>query len=157
ASASEVSAQAPPDQRNRGCLFYIKRALIVLVVVIVGLPLLGFTYEALMAPGDADRFPPIGQMVDARGHRLHLYCVGEGSPTVILESGHGAVALHWTLVQAAVSTTVRTCAYDRAGLGWSELGPNPRTPQRIAEELHTLLENAGIEPPYVMVGHSIGG
>jgi pimeloyl-ACP methyl ester carboxylesterase len=143
--------------RKRGCLFYIKRGLLALVILIVGLPVFGFTYEAIMAPGDAERYPPIGQMVDVGGHRLHLYCEGEGSPTVILEGGHGVAALAWTLTQPLIATSVRTCAYDRAGLGWSELGPNPRTPERIAQELRTLLGNAGIEPPYVLVGHSIGG
>jgi pimeloyl-ACP methyl ester carboxylesterase len=157
ASASETPVQAQNDQRKRGCLFYIKRGLLVVVVLIVGLPLFGFTYEVIMAPGDAERYPPIGQMVDVGGHRLHLYCVGEGSPTVVLEAGHGFVALAWTMVQPEIANTVRTCAYDRAGLGWSELGPNPRTPERIAQELHTLLDNAGIEPPYVLAGHSIGG
>ena len=155
-----MSASGMPlegETRRRGCLFYIGRGLLALVILIVSLPVLGFTYESIMAPGDAERYPPIGQMIDVGGHRLHLYCVGEGSPTVVLEGGHGVVMLSWTLVQPMIATSVRTCAYDRAGLGWSEIGSNPRTPQRIAEELHTLLENAGIEPPYVLVGHSIGG
>ena len=145
------------EQPKRGCLFYVKRGLLVLVIVLVGLPLFGFTYEAIMAPGDADRFPPIGQLVDVGGHRLHITCVGEGSPTVILESGADAFSLHWSLVQSLVAGTTRTCAYDRAGLGWSELGSNPSTPESGAQELHTLLANAGIEPPYVLVGHSVGG
>ncbi len=145
------------EQPKRGCLFYVKRGLLVLVIVLVGLPLFGFTYEAIMAPGDADRFPPIGQLVDVGGHRLHITCVGEGSPTVILESGADAFSLHWSLVQSLVGGTTRTCAYDRAGLGWSELGSNPSTPESGAQELHTLLANAGIEPPYVLVGHSVGG
>jgi pimeloyl-ACP methyl ester carboxylesterase len=156
-SARGNSIQELDEAHKRGCLFYVKRGLLVLVIVLVGLPLFGFTYEAILASGDTGRFPPIGQMVDVGGHRLHLYCVGEGSPTVILESGHGAVSLNWSLVQLQVATTVRTCAYDRAGLGWSELGPNPRTPERIAQELHVLLANAGVEPPYIMVGHSVGG
>jgi pimeloyl-ACP methyl ester carboxylesterase len=143
--------------RKRGCLFYVKRGLLAVVILIVALPLFGFTYEKILAPGDAERYPPIGQMVDVGGHRLHIYCQGEGSPTVILEGGAGVAALSWTLTQSLIAEQVRACAYDRAGLGWSELGTGPYTPESTARDLHTLLGNAGIEPPYVLVGHSVGG
>jgi pimeloyl-ACP methyl ester carboxylesterase len=156
-SASETPTAPQGAHRRRGCLFYVGRGLLALVIVIVGVPLLGFTYETIMRGGDVERYPPIGQMVDVGGHRLHLYCVGEGSPTAVLEGGHGVAALAWTLVQPMIATRNRVCAYDRAGLGWSELGPNPRTPERIVQELHTLLGNTAIEPPYVLVGHSVGG
>jgi pimeloyl-ACP methyl ester carboxylesterase len=96
-------------------------------------------------------------MVDVGGHRLHIYCVGEGSPTVILEGGYGVAALSWYLTQPLIAEHTRVCAYDRAGLGWSELGEPPYTPESTAQDLHTLLGNAGIEPPYVLVGHSVGG
>lgn len=88
---------------------------------------------------------------------MHLSCSGEGSPTVILEPGSGSNSLTWFLVQPDLATSTRVCAYDRAGLGWSESGPNPRTGQRIAEELHMLLNAAGIPPPYVLAGWSYGG
>jgi len=95
-------------------------------------------------------------MFDIGGHRLHLVCQGEGSPTVVLEAGLGGSSLDWILVQSRLATSTRVCAYDRAGMGWSEAGPGPRTPERIAEELHTLLSIAGISPPYLMVAHSLG-
>jgi pimeloyl-ACP methyl ester carboxylesterase len=93
-------------------------------------------------------------MVEVDGHQMHIYCTGEGSPTVILDAG--AVALSaW--VQPAISQSTRVCAYDRAGYGWSEPGPEPRDAQSLATELHTLLDEIRVEPPYVMVGHSFGG
>jgi pimeloyl-ACP methyl ester carboxylesterase len=117
----------------------------------------GVVYEAVSAPGDAGRYPAPGQLVDIGGYRLHLYCTGEGSPTVILEAGFGAWSTDWATAQPGLSQITRTCSYDRAGLGWSEAGPEPRDPEQIAMELHTLLTKAGIEGPYVLAGHSIGG
>lgn len=155
--ASEASVQQDSRQRKRGCLFLIKRGLLAALIVTVALPLFGLAYEKIMAPGDAERYPPIGQMVDVNGHRLHIYCEGEGSPTVILEGGAGVAALSWYRTQPLIAQETRVCAYDRAGLGWSELGTGPYTPESTAQDLHTLLGNAGIEPPYVLVGHSVGG
>jgi pimeloyl-ACP methyl ester carboxylesterase len=96
-------------------------------------------------------------MVDVGGYRLHLSCAGSGDPTVILESGAGVPGLNWALVQPEVAKRARVCTYDRAGLGWSDPSPRPRTAAVMAEELHTLLERAGIDGPYVLVGHSLGG
>jgi pimeloyl-ACP methyl ester carboxylesterase len=95
--------------------------------------------------------------VDVGDHGLHINCVGQGSPTVILEAANGGMSAHWTRVQQEVATATRVCAYDRAGLGWSEPGPEPRDAKQVSSELHTLLANAGIEGPYVLVGHSYGG
>jgi len=96
-------------------------------------------------------------MVDVGGYSLHINCVGQGSPTVILDAGLGEWSAHWVRVQREVSGTTRVCAYDRAGMGWSEMGPEPRDAKQITGELHTLLSKAGIEGPYVLVGHSLGG
>jgi pimeloyl-ACP methyl ester carboxylesterase len=101
--------------------------------------------------------PPTGRLVDIGGYRLHLACRGSGSPTVILEAGGGAFGLDWALVQPEIARQARVCVYDRAGLGWSDPSPRPRTAAVMAEELHILLERAGIEGPYVLVGHSLGG
>ena len=90
-------------------------------------------------------------------HRLHLHCTGQGSPSVVFESGLGGTSLDWVRVQPAVSEFTRACSYDRAGYGWSELGPRPRHAARIAWELDRLLGNARVPPPYVLVGHSFGG
>jgi pimeloyl-ACP methyl ester carboxylesterase len=98
-------------------------------------------------------------MVSVSGHDMHLYCTGRagGGPTVVMDSGLGGGLLDWQTVQPKVATFARVCSYDRSGLGWSESGQKPRTSQRIVKELHALLENAGVDGPYVLVGHSFGG
>lgn len=104
--------------------------------------------------------PPPGRLVDVGGWRLHLNCAGEARTSqaiVILEAGAGDFSVDWSLVQASVARFARVCSYDRAGSGWSELGPRPRTMHQIVYELHTLLDKAGERPPYVLVGHSFGG
>ena len=98
-----------------------------------------------------------GKLVNVEGHLMHINCLGEGSPTVVMESGLGGFSIHWELVQADIARITRVCTYDRSGYGWSEPGPYPRTSERIVSELHTLLANAGVEKPYVLVGHSFGG
>ncbi len=98
-----------------------------------------------------------GQLVDVGGYRIHIYCVGGGSPTVVLDSGLSDSSLSWYRVQPEIARFTRVCAYDRAGLGWSDPSPKPRNSMVFAEELHTLLHNAGIPAPYVLVGHSMGG
>jgi pimeloyl-ACP methyl ester carboxylesterase len=105
---------------------------------------------------DARRFPPLGQLIDVGGHRLHIYCMGEGSTTIILDHLGDGNSVEWALVQPELAKTTRACAYDRAGFGWSEPGPLPRTAGRAANELHAALEKAGIDGPYLLVGHSYG-
>ena len=100
---------------------------------------------------------PPGRLVSVGTHRLQIYCTGHGSPTVILESGLGEVSLVWSRVQSALSRDLQVCSYDRAGYAWSDRGPGPRTASVIVDDLHTLLANAGVEPPYILVGHSFGG
>jgi pimeloyl-ACP methyl ester carboxylesterase len=114
------------------------------------------------AQGDASAppYPPPGRLVDVGGWKLHLNCTGRTNPqqpTVILESGVGDFSVEWSLVQPGVALFARVCSYDRAGDGWSDLGPHPRTMHQIVYELHTLLEKAGERPPYVLAGHSYGG
>jgi pimeloyl-ACP methyl ester carboxylesterase len=101
--------------------------------------------------------PPIGRMVDVGGYRLHLVCQGEGGPTVVMEAAIGETGLLWSLVQPAVAQHTRACVYDRAGLGWSDPSPRPRTAAVMVEELHRLLATAEVPGPYVLVGHSFGG
>ena len=104
--------------------------------------------------------PPPGRMIDLGGWRVHLHCTGErraARPTVLLEAGAGGFSVDWSLVQPEVARFARVCSYDRAGMGWSELGPRPRTLRQIVWELHTLLERAGERMPVVLVGHSYGG
>ena len=156
-SSHETPASPHPQRRRTRWVRWTGRILLGLLALIVLLAASGATYEAIMAAGDTKRYPPPGQLVDVGGHRLHLHCVGQGSPTVVLDAGLGAFSLDWGAVQPEIATTTRVCAYDRAGLGWSEPGPRPRSPQQFADELHTLLTNAGVEGPYVLVAHSISG
>jgi pimeloyl-ACP methyl ester carboxylesterase len=107
--------------------------------------------------GDEWITPP-GQLIDLGGYKLHIFCEGKGSgPAVILDSGIGGFSLEWIPVQRLISRQARVCAYDRAGYGWSDPGPSPRSTIQIVLELHTLLQKAGIPPPYILVGHSFGG
>ena len=104
-----------------------------------------------------DRISPPGEMIDLGSHELHLNCSGEGLPTVILEAGSGGWSASWAGVKNLLSEEVRVCAYDRAGLGWSERGPNPRNAATIATELRQLLDIADENAPWLFVGHSFGG
>jgi len=103
------------------------------------------------------RYPPPGRLVDVGTHHLHLRCSGAGQPAVVFDSALGGSSLSWTLVDPAVAALTRACVYDRAGFGWSEAGPLPRTAGRIADELEELLRSAAVPGPYVLVGHSYGG
>jgi pimeloyl-ACP methyl ester carboxylesterase len=95
--------------------------------------------------------------VSVGGTRLNLYCTGNGSPTVVFDSGWGDWAPVWAVVQPGIATWTRACSYDRAGAGFSDAGPMPRTSVRIADELHSALHNAGINGPYILVASSFGG
>ena len=135
----------------------IGKALLGLIVALLALAVAGAIYQAIATELAERAYPPPGEMVDVGGYRLHINCVGQGSPTVVLDAGSGAMSAHWVRVQREVSGTTRVCAYDRAGMGWSEMGPDPRDAKKITGELHTLLSKAGIEGPYMLVGHSFGG
>ncbi len=95
--------------------------------------------------------------MDIGGHSLHVACLGKGRPTVILDAGLGGTSRDWGLVQARLAAHARVCAYDRAGMGHSDPGPEPRSPARIAAELRRLLKAAGVPGPYVLVAHSLSG
>src|SRR5215213_6427241 len=135
----------------------IGMALLGLVVVLLVLAVLGAIYQGIATELAERAYPPPGEMVDVGGYSLHINCVGQGSLTVVLDGGSGEMSASWVLVQQEVSGTTRVCSYDRAGMGWSEMGPEPRDAKQISSELHTLLSKSGIEGPYVLVGHSFGG
>ena len=124
---------------------------------LTGLVAGGALYQLVSEARDKSKIPVPGDLVDVDGHRLHIYGTGKGSPTVVMDSGYTGSCLDWSLVQPDVAKFTRVFTYDRAGLGWSDAGPKPRSSQRIVDELHRLLANAGVEGPYVMVGQSYGG
>ncbi len=141
----------------------LKRILRAILAVIILLPLSGFLIQAAATEIDKRTYPPLGQLVDVGGYKLHLYCTGENAgdrPTVVLETGLGGLgstSSAWGWVQPAVAKTTRVCAYDRAGLGWSDPSPKARDAVQIASELHTLLRNSQTPGPYILVGWSFGG
>jgi len=128
------------------------------LVFILILMLAGAIYESAAEAHDVRAYPPPGILVDVGGYRLHINCTGAGSPTVVIDTGLGDWSLSWaSWVQPEVAKTTRVCSYDRAGMGYSEPGPLPRDAAQFARELHTLLQKADIQGPYVLVGHSLGG
>jgi pimeloyl-ACP methyl ester carboxylesterase len=132
-------------------------ALVALVAIVA---LLGWTYEAFSRNSALNARAAPGQMVNVGGHRLHIVCSGtqeSGRPTVVLEPGVGGWSMHWHQVQSRIAEIAHVCAYDRAGMGWSDPGPAPRDGRQIASELRTLLDTAGVAGPYVLVGASRGG
>lgn len=103
------------------------------------------------------RSDPPGRLVDVLGRKMHIKSQGEGSPTVVFDSGLGFHSLDWQEIQEEISQITRTCSYDRLGYGWSEIVKGPRTSLDIVGELHELLQNAGERPPYILVGHAFAG
>lgn len=106
---------------------------------------------------DSDLPPAPGELIDVGGYSLHLYCTGEGGPAVILDAGLGDWSINMANLQEQIAEFTQVCTYDRAGYGWSDEGPEPRTSQQIVDELAALLENGEVEPPYILAGHSFGG
>lgn len=151
----QPNSQVP--QTRRGCLFYVRRGCLSIALLVFGLIAVGFLFETVMRLGDADRYPAPGQLLDVDGYTMHLYCTGEGTPTVLLENGAGGFSAGWQPIQTALSQTTRVCSYDRAGYGWSQARPETRTAAQIVHELHTLLIEAGEVGPFVLVGASNGG
>ena len=133
------------------------RILVGLCGLIAVTALTGATYQWLATRTDLAATPPPGQLVEIGGHKLHLWCTGNGAPAVILDTGLGGSTVGWGFVQPDVARFTRVCSYDRAGMGYSDPGPAPRTARRIASELATLLDRGGIDGPVVLVGASIAG
>jgi pimeloyl-ACP methyl ester carboxylesterase len=125
-------------------------------LTVTAILLTSFPNLASSAPGDSLYSHP-GRLVSVAGTRLNMYCMGHGSPTVVFDSGWGDWAPTWAFVQPKVAIWTRACSYDRAGVGFSEAGPMPRTNVQIADELHSALKNAGILGPYILVASSFGG
>ena len=153
ATLSDVS----PARRPRRILRWLRNGLIGVGILIVLAVVAGASYQAIETRKDSRRFPQQGKSVRLEDFSLNLDCSGQGSPTVILDSGLGVPAVGWKFVQQDVAKFTRVCSYDRAGYGWSDAAPLPRTSAQIVKELHALLEAAGEKGPYVLAGHSFGG
>lgn len=123
---------------------------------VVGLLGGGYLYQRLGRRRDRQQHPPRGRLVDVGGYRLHLEVTGKGTPTIILDSSMG-VGLDWAAVQPDLAEHTKVVSYDRAGFGWSDPGPRPRRCSTMVRELRTALDRAGIDGPYILVGHVFGG
>lgn len=115
------------------------------------------TYEYIGAWRDRRILEQVGRSVDIGGRTLNIHCLGQGRPTVVFISGRTAPGYVWTHVQRDVATFAHACWYDRADIGWSDPGPDPAWVDTAADDLHRLLQHAGLQPPFVLVGHSYGG
>jgi pimeloyl-ACP methyl ester carboxylesterase len=147
------------SSRGRSIRRWTRRALLWALVALLIALVIGAIYQAIATEIDQRAaFPAPGEMVDVGEHRLHMNCIGEGSPTVVLDAGWGYTSVEWSAwVQPDVAKQTRVCAYDRAGMGWSEPEPGPPNAAQTTAELHALLQESGEEGPYVLVGHSLAG
>ena len=130
--------------------------MIIAAVVLLALAGTGVLYQRIGARRGALRRPAPGTMVDAGARRLHVVSAGRGAPAVLFEAGIAASSISWSHVLPEVAKTVRACAYDRAGLAWSDADPRPRTLGHILEDLELVAAGAAVTRPMVLVGHSFG-
>lgn len=153
-SGRRGTGEASAERRTFGRR--LRRFAAVVGVILVGLAALGVLYQQVGQALDRRALSPPGRMVEAEGVALHLHCTGAGGPTVILEAGAYGFAQVWAWVQPRLSERRRVCAYDRAGLGWSDDAAAHDGVAAVAR-LRALLAAAGEPGPYVLVGHSLGG
>src|SRR6266566_3602863 len=139
-----------PPLSAKSSMVYCKRPIIVLALLCV----LPIATHAQTVDADQSPPPPLGKLVDVGGYRVHLYCAGTGSPTVVIVGA--GFSFNWGLVQPEVAKFSQVCSYDHSGIGWSDSGPKDSCSLRVSE-VHTALKKAGITGPYVLVGHSLGG
>lgn len=149
-----MSDAAPPSSPSH---HWLRNIFIGLLILVIALAIAGFLYENISESRDRRFNPMPGTLVAVNGHNMHIDCAGDGSPTVVLDSGLGDTFLSWRKVQPEIANFTRVCSYDRAGLGYSDSTSEPRTSKVIAQQLHALLQAAGVRPPYILVGHSMGG
>jgi pimeloyl-ACP methyl ester carboxylesterase len=147
----------PEEGKGRKLYGLVLAGAKVIAAIVVFVVTVAFLYEHVAAWRDSRVLTQVGRSVDVGGRSLNIYCSGEGSPTVILAGGATSPGYVWVPSQRGISTFTRACWYDRAGLGWSDPGPDPGWGDAAARDLHVLLRNAGLEPPFVLVGHSFGG
>ncbi|MFN0069487.1 MAG: alpha/beta hydrolase [Limisphaerales bacterium] len=136
---------------------WLRRVALAGAAGLVLLAVAGAAWQAIATRRIERQHPPPGRLVDVGGHRLHVHVRGAGSPTVVIDAGLSGASYDWETVAGGIASFAQVCTYDRAGYGWSDSGPRPRTTQHVVEELRSLLANAGLRPPFVLLGHSWGG
>lgn len=156
---NETPTHVQNTPSRRGYRFHTKRVLKWCGLLLLALVLLGVSFQTIATQIDNRTYAPRGELYTVNGRQMHIVCLGQsqpGAPTVILQAGGANESLWWYWVQNQLAAHGRVCAYDRAGLGWSEAAGTPRDPATIVGELHELLAVANIQPPFVMAGHSYG-
>lgn len=136
---------------------WIRRVTAGIAVLLILAATAGAVFQWASSRRELAATPPPGTLVDVGGHRLHIWCMGSGEPVVVFDSGLGGTAFDAYAVMTRVSEFTTACSYDRAGMGYSDPGPPPRTSRRIADELAELLQRSGIVGPVILVGTSFGG
>jgi pimeloyl-ACP methyl ester carboxylesterase len=134
----------------------VRRVLVTAGAALLVLLLIGATYQGVATALERRRFPHPGRLIDAGGHQLHLFCTGNGTPTVVLEAPEATMSAAWALVQMSAERVTRVCSYDRAGLGWSEAGDERFSADEAASQLHALLANADERGPFIIAGTRLG-
>ena len=153
----DVSEQDYEYSRDHQFFPYGKGRSRLLAAAILSLTGMGVVYQTFATACDRVMHPPPGRLLDVNGCRLHLQSSGSGTPTVVLEAGLGGMSSAWAWVQSETAEFTHVVSYDRAGLGWSESDTDPKTAMLVAQRLRSLLRSANTTPPYVLVGHSMGG
>ena len=150
---SPATATQPLRRKAAERILLTVAAVCLLAVAVCGV------YNAIAIHRFRTANPPLGQLYSVHGRWMHLYCIGAGEPTIVLEAGLGASSdvLSWIPLQTKLARYSRVCSYDRAGIGWSEGADTPRDADHIVSDLHALLAEAGVRPPFVFVGLSRGG
>jgi pimeloyl-ACP methyl ester carboxylesterase len=138
-------------------LKWIRRTLIGALSLVVILIAAGAIYQCAATRATERSFPAPGTVVDVGGHKLHIHSQGTGSPAVVLDAGLSGASYDWEGVAREIASFTRVCTYDRAGYGWSDEGPRPRTSQQCVAELRALVDKAPIQKPFILVAHSWAG
>jgi pimeloyl-ACP methyl ester carboxylesterase len=142
---------------SRRMRVWLRRFAYSIAALIIVPPATGAVYQQILLSSERRAHPMPGELIDVGGYKMHIYCTGPGGPAVILDSGLGDSYMSWRNVQPEIAKSVLVCSYDRAGIGYSQPSPLPRTSRIFAEELHRLLHTAGVPPPYILVAHSMAG
>jgi pimeloyl-ACP methyl ester carboxylesterase len=138
-------------------LRWVRRILIAGSSLVIALLAGGAAYQWIATRLTEQKHPAPGVLIDVGGRRLHIHSQGSGRPSVVIDAGLTGASYDWETVAAGIAKFTQVCTYDRAGYGWSDPGPRPRTSQQEAAELRTLLEKADVKAPFILLGHSWGG
>jgi hypothetical protein len=154
---SNTMTATEKKSKGAGCLRWLGFVALGFLILLVAVGTVTAINQAISSAREAKALKPVDQMVNVNGIQMRLDCRSKGSPIVVLEAGAQSSSRVWAWIQDDLAKFTRVCSYDRAGYGWSDSVPEAMLPGQVAEMLHALLEQAGEHPPYLLVGHSLGG